>query len=386
MMTRTIVLAPDSFKESLTAKEVCEALEAGLRQSLPDATFVHVPMADGGEGTVQSLVDATGGELRTTTVDGPLGDPVQATWGVLGDGSTGVIEMAEASGIGRVPRDRRDPRRASTRGTGQLVTAALDAGITHIVLGIGGSATNDGGAGLAQALGARLVDGEGQCLGPGGAPLAQLAGIDVSGLDLRLAEVTVEVACDVTNPLCGPQGASAVYGPQKGADDACVAELDAALAHFAQVVARDLGRDVGQTPGAGAAGGLGAGLLAFLPHCTLRAGIDIVVDHSRLPEKVSGAALVVTGEGRMDSQTRFGKTPKGVADVAAAAGVPVVAVTGALGDGAEVLYDEGFAAIFPVLCRLAPLGEVLADGATNISRTARNIGAVLSLGAVRPSA
>ncbi|WP_301408735.1 glycerate kinase [Luteococcus sp.] len=237
-MTRTIVLAPDSFKESLTAKEVCEALEAGLRQSLPDATFVHVPMADGGEGTVQSLVDATGGELRTTTVDGPLGDPVQATWGVLGDGSTAVIEMAEASGIGRVPRDRRDPRRASTRGTGQLVTAALDAGITHIVLGIGGSATNDGGAGLAQALGARLVDGEGQCLGPGGAPLAQLAGIDVSGLDPRLAEVTVEVACDVTNPLCGPQGASAVYGPQKGADDACVAELDAALAHFAQVVAR----------------------------------------------------------------------------------------------------------------------------------------------------
>lgn len=385
-MTRTIVLAPDSFKESLTAKQVCHALEAGLRQSLPDARFLHVPMADGGEGTVQSLVDATGGELRTTTVDGPLGDPVEATWGVLGDGTTAVIEMAEASGLGLVPRERRDPRRASTRGTGQLVLAALDAGLTHIVLGIGGSATNDGGAGLAQAVGARLLDDSGQDLPPGGAALARLSSIDASGLDPRLADLTVEVACDVTNPLCGPDGASAVYGPQKGADEQCVAELDEALAHFARVIRGDLGRDVAEVPGAGAAGGLGAGLLAFLPHCTLRPGIDIVVDHSHLSEKVSGADLVVTGEGRMDSQTRFGKTPKGVADVAAAAGVPVVAVTGALGDGADVLYDEGFAAILPVLSRLAPLDEVLADGAENITRTARNLGALLALGAHWPTA
>lgn len=377
-MIRTIVLAPDSFKESLTAKEVCVALEEGLRECLPEAHFVHVPMADGGEGTVQSLVDATGGELRTTTVDGPLGDPVDATWGVLGDGSTAVIEMAEASGLGLVPRDRRDPRRASTRGTGQLVLAALDAGMRHIVLGIGGSATNDGGAGLAEALGARLLDQAGQDLEPGGAALTHLASIDSSGLDSRLADTVLEVACDVTNPLCGSEGASAIYGPQKGADPDCVAELDAALAHYAAVVDRDLGQDVADVPGAGAAGGLGAGLLAFAPHCRLRPGINIVVEQSRLAQKVQGADLVVTGEGRMDAQTRFGKTPKGVADVAAAAGVPVVAVTGCLGDGADVLYDEGFAAIFPILGGLAPLDQVLADGAANVTRTARNIGALLA--------
>ncbi|MEL4503598.1 glycerate kinase [Luteococcus sp. H138] len=382
-MIRTIVLAPDSFKESLTAKQVCEALEAGFRQTLPEATFLHVPMADGGEGTVQSLVDATGGELRTTTVDGPLGDPVDATWGVLGDGSTAVIEMAEASGLGLVARDRRDPRRASTRGTGQLLLAALDAGMRHIVLGIGGSATNDGGAGLAQALGARLLDEAGQELAPGGAALAALAGIEASGLDPRLAETVVEVACDVNNPLFGTEGASAVYGPQKGADPECVAELDAALAHYAQLVERDLGQRVADVAGAGAAGGLGAGLLAFTPHCRLRPGIDIVVEQSRLADTVQGADLVVTGEGRMDSQTRFGKTPKGVADVAAAAGVPVVAVAGCLGEGAEVLYDEGFAAIVPILGGLAPLDEVLADGAANLTRTARNIGALLTLDGAR---
>ncbi|MEL4358350.1 MULTISPECIES: glycerate kinase [unclassified Luteococcus] len=378
-MIHTIVLAPDSFKESLTAKEACQALEAGLLLSLPEARCVHVPMADGGEGTVHSLVDATGGELRTTTVDGPLGDPVQATWGMLGDGRTAVIEMAEASGLALVARERRDVRRASTRGTGQLLLAALDAGARHIVLGIGGSATNDAGAGLAQALGARLLDGPGNELEPGGAALARLDRIDVAALDPRLGELTLEVACDVTNPLCGPDGASAVYGPQKGADPACVEELDAALAHFARVVQRDLGREVASVPGAGAAGGLGAGLLAFTS-AELKRGIEIVVQHSGLPDKVRGASLVITGEGRMDSQTRFGKTPKGVADVAAAAGVPVVAVTGSLGDGADVLYDEGFAAIIPILDRLGSLDEVLADGAANLTRAGRNIGALLALG------
>lgn len=377
-MSKRIVLAPDSFKESLTAQQVCEALERGFREVLPDATFVHVPMADGGEGTVQSLVDATGGTLRTTTVEGPLGDPVTATWGLLGDGATAVIEMAEASGIGLVPAARRDPRRASTRGTGQLVLAALDAGVRHIVLGIGGSATNDGGAGLAQVLGARLLDGQGRELPPGGAALARLDRIDASGLDVRLSETTIEVACDVTNPLCGPQGASAVFGPQKGADAACVTELDGALAHWADVISRDLGQEVAELPGAGAAGGLGGGLVAFTG-ARLRRGIDIVIDQSGLRAKLVGADLVVTGEGRMDAQTAMGKTPQGVARVAAAAGVPVVAVAGCLGEGFETLYDQGFAAILPVLGRVAPLDETLAEGATNLARTARNVAALLSL-------
>ncbi|GAA1391842.1 glycerate kinase [Luteococcus peritonei] len=374
-----IVLAPDSFKESLTAQQVCEALERGLKTHLPWADFVHVPMADGGEGTVQSLVDATGGSLRTTPVTGPLGEPVEATWGVLGDGTTAVIEMAEASGLGLVPPDRRDPRSTTTRGTGELLLAAWQAGIDHVVLGIGGSATNDAGAGLAQALGARLLDADGQELPAGGAALARLDRFDLSGLDPRLASTTIEVACDVTNPLCGPEGASAIYGPQKGADPACVAELDAALARFAQVVAADLGREVADVPGAGAAGGLGAGLLALAPHARLRPGIDIVVDQSRLAEKLDGAALVVTGEGRMDGQTRFGKTPMGVALAAHRAGVPVVGIAGSLGDGAEELLGEGFVAILPVLDRLDELPAVLAAAAQNVERTARQVGALLSL-------
>lgn len=373
-----IVLAPDSFKESLDAKQVCEALEAGFRRVLPDAEYVHVPMADGGEGTVQSLVDATGGEVRTATVTGPLGQPVEASYGVLGDGRTVVLEMAAASGLGLVPPERRDPRAATTRGVGELLLAALDAGARHVVLGVGGSATNDGGAGMAQALGHRLLDASGAELPPGGAALARLDRIESDGVDPRLAGLVVEVACDVTNPLCGPEGASAVYGPQKGADPEAVQELDAALAHFAEVVRRDLGRDVAEVPGAGAAGGLGAGLLAF-SGAELRRGVQIVIEQARLAEHVEGAALVVTGEGRMDGQTRFGKTPQGVADVARAAGVPVVGIAGGLGEGAELLLDEGFTAILPVVDRPAPLDEVLASARPNLERTARQVAALLAL-------
>lgn len=375
----TIVLAPDSFKESLTAAEVCDALERGLRRRLSDVVVRRVPMADGGEGTVQSLVDATGGGLRQATVDGSLGDPVAATWGLLGDGVTGVVEMAAASGLGLVPAERRDPRRASTRGTGQLLSAVLDAGVRHLVLGIGGSATNDGGAGMAQALGARLLDADGRDLPPGGAALARLARIDASGLDARLADVTIDVACDVTNPLCGPLGASAVYGPQKGADPSTVAELDAALAHYGNLLARDLGADVAGLPGAGAAGGLGAGLVAFTG-ARLRRGVEIVVEQVRLAEQVRGADLVVTGEGRMDAQSAMVKTPQGVAAVARAAGVPVVAVAGGLGDGWECLYDEGFAAIVPVVDRIGGLDDALARAAANLERTGVTIGALLAAG------
>lgn len=376
-MPTKIVLAPDSFKESLTAKQVCEALEAGFRRTLPDAEFVHVPMADGGEGTVTSLVDATSGELLTATVTGPNGAPVEAAYGILGDGGTAVVEMAEASGLGLVASGERDPRTATTRGTGELVAACLERGVRHLVMGIGGSATNDGGAGMAQALGVRLLDAAGAELGPGGAELARLSIIDTAGLDPRLADLTIEVACDVTNPLCGPEGASAVYGPQKGADARAVADLDAALSTFARVVERDLGRRVSDVPGAGAAGGLGAGLLAFT-NAELRRGVDIVIDQTHLRDAVRGASLVVTGEGRVDGQTRFGKTPFGVATVAREAGVPVIAVAGSLGDGVETL-DDVFAAVFPVIGRVAPLDEILADGAHNLRRTARHIGALLRL-------
>lgn len=372
------VLAPDSFKESLSAREVCAAMEAGLRDAFPEATYVHVPMADGGEGTTQSVVDATGGTLHHRTVTGPLGEPVEAFYGIAGDGRTGVIEMASASGLELVPPDRRDPRVTTTYGTGELVRACLDHGVDTLILGIGGSATNDAGAGFAAALGARLLDADGAELPPGGAALARLASIDTSGLDPRLAKVRIDVACDVANPLCGPSGASAIYGPQKGATPPVVVELDAALAHFAAVVARDLGREIAEVPGTGAAGGLGAGLLAFSP-ATLRSGFEIVVEHTRLHERVAGADVVLTGEGRLDTQTRFGKTPFGVATVAREHGKPVIAIAGSLGAHADELFDQ-FDAFFPVIGRLCGLPEALADATTNIERTCRSVGRVLALG------
>lgn len=373
------MLAPDSYKESLTAREVCEAMQAGLADALPAATFVQVPMADGGEGTMRSLVDARGGSVERVQVTGPLGEPVVACYGLLADQATAVIEMAAASGLELVPAERRNPLLATTRGTGELIVAALDKGVRSFIIAIGGSATNDAGTGLASALGVRFFDAHGRDLGPGGGPLGLLERIDTSGLDPRLAQSEIQVACDVDNPLCGPDGASAVYGPQKGATPAMVAELDAALARFAHVVARDVGRDVAAVPGAGAAGGLGAGLLAFTS-ARLRRGVEIVIDETRLADAVTGADLVLTGEGRVDSQTAHGKTPYGVACVARAAGVPVIAVAGVLGDGAEDLVGPVFDGLFPVLGRLASLDEVLADGAANVRRTCRNIAAAWWLG------
>ena len=288
--TPLIILAPDSFKESLTAQQVCVAMQAGLEQVFPAARYVHVPMADGGEGTVQSLVDATGGTVRRAWVTGPLGGSVEAAFGILGDGETAVIEMAAASGLELVPAADRDVRRATTYGTGELISVCLDQGVRRLVLGLGGSATNDGGAGMAQALGAHLLDASGRLLPLGGAALANLARIDVSGLDPRLRNCAIEVASDVTNPLCGPTGASAVYGPQKGATPTDVTELDAALEHYADIVRRDLGRSVGQVPGAGAAGGLGAGLLAFT-QARISSGIDIVIRLTGLVDHVAEADL-----------------------------------------------------------------------------------------------
>lgn len=374
-----LVIAPDSFKESLSALDVAEAIADGFRAIFPDADIVTLPVADGGEGTVEAMVAATGGRIVTLPVTGPLGRPVEAFYGITGDGTTAVVEMAAASGLMLVPPEKRDPRVTTTFGVGEILKAALDAGARRFIVGIGGSATNDGGAGMLQALGARLLDADGRDLPPGGAALARLARIDLAGLDARLRDARIDVACDVDNPLVGPKGASAVFGPQKGATPAIVAELDAALTTYAAVIARDLGAAVADRPGAGAAGGLGAGFAGVLG-ATLKPGVDIVLDAVGLDAIVRDADLVVTGEGRMDFQTVHGKTPIGVARVAKRHGKPVIALAGGLGRGVEAVHDHGIDAVFSVLNRISTLEEALAEGAANLRATARNIAATLKLG------
>ena len=356
-----VVVAPDSFKGSASALEVARAMERGVRAVFADAEVRKVPIADGGEGTVEALVTATGGRLQRRTVRGPLGEPVEAQWGVLGDGRTAVIEMAAASGLPLVPMGRRDPRVTSTFGTGELVRAALDAGLRKLVVGVGGSATNDGGAGLARALGVRFLDAAGAPLPEGGAALARLARVDLSGLDPRLAGVAVVVACDVDNPLTGPRGASAVYGPQKGATPEMVRELDAALAHYALLAREATGRDVAEVPGAGAAGGLGAGLLFFTP-ARLLPGVAIVLEATGFDALVRGADLVITGEGRTDFQTAMGKAPVGVAAAAKRHGVPVICLSGGLGDGADAVLAHGIDALHGAVPHPMALEEAMARG------------------------
>ncbi len=376
MKKETFVLAPDSFKESMTAKEVCNAMEKGLRKVFPEANFVHVPMADGGEGTTQSLIDATEGSLYALSVTGPLEETVEASYGIMGNGEIAVIEMASASGIQFVNRDTKNPLVTTTYGTGELIRACLDKGIKKIILGIGGSATNDGGAGMAEALGVRFYDEAGNMLPRGGGALGRLHHIDISGLDSRLAQVDIQVACDVTNPLCGEQGASAIFGPQKGATPEMVAQLDSNLAHYAAVIRNQLGKEIADVPGAGAAGGLGAGLMAFT-QCTLRKGIDIVVEFSGLRDKLVGADFCFTGEGRIDYQTKFGKTPYGVARTAKAQGVPVIAVSGCVGEGVEALYGEGIDTIFGIIPRADNIEALLKDGPINMERACENIARLL---------
>ena len=377
-----IVIAPDSYKESLSALEVAQAVEAGFRQVFPDADYVLVPVADGGEGTVDAMVAATGGRKETVTVSGPLGEPVEAFYGLTGDGDTAVIEMAAASGLALVPPDRRNPLLTSSRGTGELIRAALDAGARRFILGIGGSATNDGGAGMVQALGARLLDLEGRELDGSGGDLARLERIDVSALDPRLAECRIEVACDVDNPLTGARGASAVFGPQKGATPEMVQALDANLARLARIVERDLGVAVDAVPGAGAAGGMGAAMLAFFG-ATLKPGIEIVTAAVDLDTHVRDADLVITGEGRIDFQTVHGKTPIGVARVAKRHGKPVIGIAGSLGAEVGVVHAHGIDAVFSVLGKPCTLDEALRDAAANVELTARNVAAVLRIGLVR---
>ncbi len=330
-----VLIAPQEFKGSLSAVEAADAIRRGVVRVWPDAEIDTAPLADGGPGTVEALVRAAGGRISIARVDGPLGAPVDARWGRIDDGRCAVIEMASASGLTLLRPEQLDPRRASTYGVGQLMLRALEAGARRILVGVGGSATNDGGAGMAEALGAVLLDEHGRRLPPGGAALADLASIDVSPLDSRLARVDIRVLCDVRNPLLGPDGASAVYGPQKGADAACAALLDRALANYADILERDLRVRVADVPGAGAAGGLAAGLLAFCG-ASLQSGFDAVADAVRLAARIAAADLVISGEGRLDAQSSYGKTTAGVGALCADAGTPCLVAAGLVSGSAAL--------------------------------------------------
>lgn len=367
-----VVIAPDSFKECLSAMAVARALEVGWRRVYPEAEIRLAPMADGGEGTVDALVAATGGQYVTVRVTGPMGTPVDAVYGRLDDGHGAVIEMAAASGLPLVPVDQRNPEQATTYGTGELIRHAIVSGARRIIVGIGGSATNDGGAGMAQALGYALLDAQGRELPLGGAALARLAHIDAAGRFVPLDEVEILAACDVDNPLCGPRGASQVYGPQKGADPAMVLRLDAALQRLGEVAEAELGIPVLEVPGAGAAGGLGAGLLAFAG-ARLRSGVELVAEACGLAACMEGADLVITGEGRMDAQSVHGKTPVGVARIAKEQGLPVAAVTGALGPGYEAVYRAGIDAVWPLCAAPMSLEDAIARAETRLQESGEAI-------------
>jgi glycerate 2-kinase len=374
-----IVIAPDSYKESLSALDVATQIEAGFREVLPDAQYIKIPVADGGEGTVEALVAATGGRMMQQSVTGPLGECVSAFFGLSGDGQTAIIEMAAASGLTLVSPALRNPMLTTSYGTGELILAALDNGATHIILGIGGSATVDGGMGMIQALGGRFLTESGAALGFGAAGLGQLAQIDLSRLDPRIAECKIEVACDVDNPLTGEHGAAAVFGPQKGATPEMVKILDASLSHYARIIKEQIGVDIVAAKGAGAAGGMGAAALAFL-NASLRPGVEIVLESVQFAALLQGADLVITGEGRMDSQTIHGKTPMGVAQMAKVFDIPVIGIAGCLSPDVGVVHQHGIEAVFSVLNRAVSIEEALAHAAENVRLCARNIAATIKIG------
>jgi glycerate kinase len=375
-----IIVAPDSFKGSVSALAAAQAMKRGIQSVFPDAEVIAAPIADGGEGTVDALVVATNGRILREEVTGPLGETVLAHWGILGDGETAIIEMAAASGLSLVPHGKRDPRITTTYGTGQLLAAALDNGIRKIVIGIGGSATNDGGAGMAKALSARFMDAAGNELLNGGAALVKLARIDLSGLDPRLQESEIQVACDVDNPLCGPRGASAIYGPQKGATPEMVQELDKALAHYADVAKTATGKDIAGRPGSGAAGGLGAGLL-FFSNAKLRPGVEIVMEAIGFGEMVAHADLVITGEGLTDFQTAHGKAPVGVARVAKQHQKPVICLSGGLGEGADDVYDQGIDGLMSIVPQPMVLEQCMQQGEALIESAAARLCRLIRIGA-----
>ena len=366
-----IVIAPDSFKESLSAPDVAQAIARGIKRAAPQAHIICIPMADGGEGTVEAVLAATQGQARINRVENALGDPIDAQWGWL-PSQTAIIEMAAAAGLEHIPADKRDPMHASSYGVGELIRYALDAGAKHIVLGLGGSATNDAGAGMLEALGLRLLDASGQHIARGAVALSQLAVIDTSGFDKRLSQVEITIASDVNNPLCGLKGASAIFGPQKGATPEQVKILDAALEHFARCCAQHLGHDASVLPGAGAAGGLGFAARAWM-RATFRPGVEVVAEIGGLAEAVKGASLVITGEGRMDAQTLLGKTPMGVAAIARHAGVPVVAIAGSLGRDYQALYAAGIHAAFSLVSGPCSLEQACTEAASLLEDRAQDI-------------
>lgn len=373
-----IVIAPDSFKESLTALEVAQAIHTGFARIFPDADYHLVPMADGGEGSVQSLIDATQGSLQKIMVKAPLVNSVEAFFGLSGDKQTAFIEMAAASGLHLVPFEQRNPLITTSFGTGELIKAALDLGVKKILLGIGGSATNDAGVGMLQALGVKFLNSSQQEIGFGGEQLSQIERIDLSQLDSRLQNVEIIVACDVDNPLCGERGASAIFGPQKGATVEMVQTLDSALAHFAEKVKQQLGIDIADKAGSGAAGGMGGGL-QILPQVQLKAGVEIIIEATHLAEKLQDADLVITGEGRMDAQSIAGKTPIGVARTAKVFGKPVIAIVGCLREDYPVVYQYGIDAVFPIIRQLNTLEDTLKLGHDNLISAAENIARLYQL-------
>jgi glycerate kinase len=370
------VVAPDSYKGSLSAVEVANIIEEGLLQVFPKAEVLKVPIADGGEGTVEAFLSALGGEKHLLEVKGPLGNSVEAFYGILPDG-TGVVEMAAASGLPLVGA-KRNPLITTTFGTGELIKAALDKGCHTIIVGIGGSATNDGGIGMAQALGIHFLDASGEELGFGGGSLAGLKKIDMAGLDPRIKKTSIIVACDVDNPLCGPYGASAVFGPQKGATPQDVKTLDANLRHYAKIIEEQLGIDILEMPGAGAAGGLGAGLVSLLG-ASLKPGIEIVIASTKLEEKIRGADLVITGEGKTDFQTAHGKAPVGIAKVAKRLGVPVIAISGGLGEKYQEVYKAGLDAVFSIAPGPISFEQSFKNGARYLKDKVINIARLLQI-------
>lgn len=375
-----IVIAPDSYKESLSAQEVAETIFQGFKALFPDADYRCIPVADGGEGTVNALVAATGGTIQYCTVTGPLGKPLSAFFGITGDNQTAIIEMAAASGLEHVHSSKRNPLMTTSYGTGELILAALGEGVRHIILGIGGSATVDGGIGMIQALGGRFLDEKGNDLAYGGSSLAQLTHLDMSQLDPRLQACRIEVACDVDNPLTGPQGAARIFGPQKGATEDMVAILDNNLAHYADIIQQQLGKAVADMPGAGAAGGMGAAAIAFMG-ATLRPGIDIVLEAAQLARHVHDADLVITGEGRIDSQTIHGKTPIGVAKLAKQFDIPVIAIGGCYANDAGVVHQHGIDAVFGCVRQACTLEQALQEAKNNLYLSAYNVAAAIKLGA-----
>ncbi|HXN09276.1 MAG TPA: glycerate kinase, partial [Candidatus Acidoferrales bacterium] len=372
------MVAPDKFKGSLSSRTAAEAIGRGLGRALPQAKLDLVPVADGGDGTAETIVHSLGGQMIVCDVHGPDGKPVQARYGLLEGSKVAVIELAQASGLALIPVGNNDPLTASTLGTGQLIGTAIDAGAERIILAIGGSATNDAGAGALSALGAKFLDDQGRSLSPGGAALAKLASIDTTALDKRLAGIIIEIASDVRNPLCGPSGASAVYGPQKGASPKDVRLLDAALARFADVAKTKVGIDVRDVPGAGAAGGVGAGFLA-LAHATLRPGAQLVLEVLDFEQHLAGATLVITGEGRLDKQTLAGKAPYAVAQAAAAHKIPVVALAGSVECSAADLEEASIAFALPIVSGPMTVEEAMQRGAELLASTAYTLGRSLSL-------